>query len=126
MFMLGTILKNFFTGPVTRMYPFKKREPFLDVKGTLGIDIDTCTFCTLCQIKCPSQCIRVDRKEKQWTLDPFACVYCGICVEVCPVKCLHQDAHYRPAAFAKSMDSYAQAPAAPADPVVPAAEKAEP
>lgn len=114
MFMLGTILKNFFTGPVTRMYPFKKREPFQDAKGSLKIDIDTCTFCTLCQIKCPSQCIQVDRNEKRWTLDPFSCVYCGICVDVCPVNCLYQETSYRPAVFTKSIDSYTQTPREPA------------
>lgn len=108
MFMLSTVLKNLFTGSATRLYPAKKREPFPDVKGTLKIDIERCTFCTLCQIKCPSQCIKVDRKEKKWDLDPFSCVYCGICVEVCPVNCLYQETQYRPAVMAKSGDHYAQ------------------
>jgi len=46
-------------------------------------------------VKCPSQCISVDKKAATWTCDPFACVYCGICVEVCPAKCLHQKQAYR-------------------------------
>ncbi|UFS70412.1 4Fe-4S binding protein [Geomonas sp. RF6] len=113
MFMLTTILKNFFTGSATRLYPFKTREPFEDVKGTLKIDIEKCTFCTVCQIKCPSQCIQVDRKEKTWKCDPFSCVYCGICVDVCPTDSLVQDTQYREAVFNKSADSFAQ-PAKPA------------
>lgn len=110
MYMLNTILKNLFTGHATRLYPFEKREPFKDVKGELKIDIDKCVMCTICQVKCPSQCIKVDKKAKNWQLDPFACVYCGICVDVCPVKCLHQEGAYRPAAAAKSREFFAQPP----------------
>src|SRR6185369_13467863 len=101
MYMLTTILKNLFTGHGTRLYPHVKREPFRDVKGELKIDIEKCVMCTVCQIKCPSRCITVDKKEKNWQLDPFACVYCGICVEACPVKCLHQELEYRAAVPAK-------------------------
>ena len=125
MFMLNTILKNLFTGYATRLYPFKKREPFPDVKGELKIDVEKCTFCTVCQIKCPSQCIQVDRKERQWKVDPFACVYCGICEDVCPANCLYHEGFYRPAVFDKTVDFYAGPPklaAVPAAPVAPAAE----
>ena len=108
MYMLTTILKNFFTGSATRLYPHEKRENFKDAKGELKIEIDKCTMCTVCQIKCPSQCIKVDRKEKNWQLDPFACVYCGVCVDVCPVNCLYQEQSYRPAASLKSREFFAQ------------------
>jgi len=110
MFMLSTILKNFFTGYSTRLYPFKTREPFADVKGTLKIDIEKCTFCTVCQIKCPSQCIQVDRKEKGWQCDPFSCVYCGICVDACPTDALHQENVYRDAVCVKTIDAFKQPP----------------
>jgi formate hydrogenlyase subunit 6/NADH:ubiquinone oxidoreductase subunit I len=114
MYMLTTILKNLFTGHATRLYPVEKREPFNGAKGELKIDIDKCVMCTLCQVKCPSQCIGVDKKERNWQLDPFACVYCGVCVEVCPVKCLHQERAYRPAASVKSREFFAQ-PLVPAE-----------
>lgn len=113
MFMLSTILKNLFTGSATRLYPAKKREPFPDVKGNLLFEAEKCTFCTVCAIKCPSQCIRVDRAQKIWEVDPFSCVYCGICVEVCPVKCLSQDRQYRQAVLTKGTDRYG-VPAPPA------------
>ena len=108
MYMLNTILRNLFTGHATRLYPLEKREPFRRAKGELKIDIGACVMCTVCQVKCPSQCIKVDKKERQWHFDPYACVYCGVCVEVCPVKCLHQEEEYRRAAARKSTEQFGQ------------------
>ncbi len=108
MFMTKTVLKNLMTKYATRLYPFQKIEPFRDVKGELKIEIEKCIFCGVCQMRCPSQCIAVDKKEKSWGVDPFACVYCGICVEVCPVKCLYQERMYRAPADSKQMVQHVQ------------------
>ena len=54
-----------------------------------------CTFGSVCAVKCPSQCITVDKKAATWTCDSFACVFCGVCVDVCQGKCLHQKHEYR-------------------------------
>jgi ech hydrogenase subunit F len=110
MFMIKTVLKNMMTKYATRLYPFVKVVPFKDQKGELKIEIEKCTLCTLCQIKCPSQCIAVDKNGKTWGVDPFACVYCGICVEVCPTKCLYQEGMYRAPVADKDMVSYVQPP----------------
>jgi len=93
--MTPTILKNFFTGRATRRYPYMVRTPFADARGELYNDIENCTFCSLCSIRCPSQCITIDRKTAHWSCDPFACVYCGICVDGCPANSLHQKREYR-------------------------------
>ncbi len=95
MFMTKTVLKNLMTKYATRLYPFQKIEPFKGAKGELKIEMEKCILCGLCKMKCPSQCIAVDKAAKSWEVDPFACVYCGICVEACPVKCLFQDNMYR-------------------------------
>jgi ech hydrogenase subunit F len=94
--MTPTILKNLFTKKATRRYPHVVRTPFPHVRGELYNDIENCTFCTVCAVKCPSQCITVDKKTAEWSCDPFVCVYCGICVDVCPAKCLGQKSKYRP------------------------------
>ncbi|MBC8431971.1 MAG: 4Fe-4S binding protein [Desulfobacterales bacterium] len=94
--MTATILRNFFSKPATRRYPRVKRLPFEAVRGELYNQIEDCTFCTVCAVKCPSQCITVDKKAAVWAYDPFACVYCGICVDDCPVNCLSQKRDYRP------------------------------
>ena len=94
--MTPTILRNFFNKRATRRYPFVVRQPFEGVRGELYNDIENCTFCTVCAVKCPSQCIKVDKKTGDWFCDPFVCVDCGICVDACTAKCLHMKLTYRP------------------------------
>ncbi len=108
MFMTKTVLKNLLTKYATRLYPFQKIETFKDVKGELKIEMEKCILCGVCQIKCPSQCIAVDKKDKSWEVDPFACVYCGICVEACPAKCLFQERLYKPPVDVKQMVRHVQ------------------
>ncbi len=98
--MLSNILKNFVTKNATRDYPVKTRPGFKDARGELSIDIFNCTFCGICSKKCPSQCIKVERKELTWECDAYSCVFCGICVESCPKKCLvHDSDHKKPARY---------------------------
>ncbi|MCF8029191.1 MAG: 4Fe-4S binding protein [Desulfobacteraceae bacterium] len=96
--MTPNILRNLITDKATRLYPFETREPWTGVRGELGIDIEKCTFCGICALKCPTGCLSVNKKEGLWICDPFVCVYCGVCVESCPKKCLYQDLVYREAA----------------------------
>ena len=108
MFMTKTVLRNLLTKYATRLYPFQTRETFKDVKGELKIEIDKCVFCGVCKMRCPSQCIGVDKKGRSWEVDPFACVYCGICVDACPVKCLYQEGMYKSPVAEKHMVFHAQ------------------
>ena len=93
--MTPNVLKNLLSPKATRRYPHEVRTPFENVRGELYNDIKNCTFCGVCAVKCPSQCISVDKEAAIWTCDPFACVFCGICVDACPAKCLHQKHGYR-------------------------------
>jgi len=93
--MTPNVLKNLLSHKATRRYPQEVRTPFENVRGELYNDIKNCTFCSVCAVKCPSQCITVDKKAATWTCDPFACVFCGICADVCQAKCLHQKQGYR-------------------------------
>ncbi len=93
--MTSNIVRNLVVKKSTRRYPAVVREPFAKVRGELVNDIERCIFCGTCDVKCPSQCIQVDKKAYLWTYDPLACVYCGVCVDACPAKCLHQKTQYR-------------------------------
>jgi len=93
--MTHNILRNLVVQKSTRRYPVEVRETFDKVRGELVNDIARCIFCGTCEVKCPSQCIEVDRKAAVWTCDPFACVYCGVCVDTCPAKSLFQKIQYR-------------------------------
>lgn len=94
--MTPNVLRNLFFPKATRRYPREVRPPFENARGALLNDIEKCTFCSACALKCPSQCIAVDKKVSTWSYDPFVCVFCGICVEICPAESLHQKPEYRP------------------------------
>jgi ech hydrogenase subunit F len=93
--MTPNIVRSLVVKKSTRMYPAEVRETFAKVRGELLNDIERCIFCGTCEVKCPSQCIQVDKKAYIWTYDPFACVYCGVCVDTCPAKSLYQKTKYR-------------------------------
>jgi formate hydrogenlyase subunit 6/NADH:ubiquinone oxidoreductase subunit I/glycine cleavage system H lipoate-binding protein len=103
---LSTTIKNLFTAPATRAYPFEKREPFPRARGHLEIAIDSCSFCGLCAKKCPARAIEVDRANKQWTLLGFQCIICEACVDVCPKKALEVQNVYRAPQEVKQLEIY--------------------
>lgn len=119
---IPVVLKNLFSKPATRNYPAKKRHLYKNERGHLKIDIDDCIFCGMCSRKCPADALKVDRKERTWSIDRFRCVVCSSCVESCPKKCLSMEAEYTPPTNVKSIETYKGKPA-PAIPKPPAAKK---
>jgi ech hydrogenase subunit F len=94
--LLRNLARNTFNKPVTRRYPFEPREPLAGARGQLTIDPDLCTYCSVCEKRCPTGAITVKRKpDKSWTLRPHQCILCGYCIEACPKKCLSMDAKHR-------------------------------
>lgn len=91
--MAGTALKNLFSKPATRLYPFVKREPFKGTRGDIGIDFAQCILCGMCARRCPTHAIDVSKERKEWKIDHLSCVICGNCVNVCPKKCLVLEPH---------------------------------
>jgi len=90
--MLGSIFKNLTTKPATRNYPFSTREMSKTTRGCIsGIDSDACIYCGICQRKCPSDAIKVDKANRTWELETFRCIVCGECVTACPKKCIYMD-----------------------------------
>lgn len=94
--MFEILLRNLLAGPATRLYPAVARPPFPGARGQLaGIDVERCTFCGLCQRKCPADAIVVDRPLKRWSIDPYRCVLCNACVEACPKSCILMEPQHR-------------------------------
>ena len=89
------ILRNLVTKKATRKYPKRARPAFKDARGELFNRIEQCNFCGACALKCPSQCIKVDRVNAIWICEASACVFCGVCVDTCPTNSLYQKAEYR-------------------------------
>ena len=69
-----TALKNLFSTPATKMYPQVPAQYPERTRGHVTIDIDTCIFCGICQRKCPTGAIKVDRPSKSWSIEPYGCV----------------------------------------------------
>jgi formate hydrogenlyase subunit 6/NADH:ubiquinone oxidoreductase subunit I len=106
--MVKIVLGSVFKKPATRLYPFVKREPYAVTRGHIDIKIDQCTFCSLCQRKCPTAAITVNRNEKKWNIDRFRCIQCGACADACPKKCLSMGNAYTSPALVKSTETFEQ------------------
>ena len=100
--MAGTTIGNLFRKPATLMYPVKPRIYFDATRGHLSIDFEKCIFCTICEKKCPTDAIRVDRPNKIWKIEHLKCIACGSCTENCPKKCLSIGKTYRPPVTAET------------------------
>lgn len=107
--MAKTVLKSLFRRPVTRKYPFAPRQYYKNTRGKINIEIRQCIFCGICQKKCPTAAIKVDKEQKSWEIDRMRCIACGYCVEVCPKKCLSMHNQYTPAKSSKQKDKYQNA-----------------
>ncbi|HNX81611.1 MAG TPA: 4Fe-4S binding protein [Candidatus Omnitrophota bacterium] len=92
--MAKTVLKSLFRKPATVKYPFGPREYVKGTRGKVLIDIAKCIYCGMCQRKCPTTAIVVNKTDKTWEIDRMRCVSCNYCVEVCPKKCLSLDTAY--------------------------------
>lgn len=91
--MLGDVLHSFFTKPVTRRYPFDRKEAPEAFRGKLMWDLTNCTGCQLCIKDCPADAIElivVDRASKRFIMKYHAdrCTFCSQCVVNCRFKCL--------------------------------------
>jgi len=86
--LAGTTISNLFSRPATLMYPYKPAKVFEKSRGKITIDISLCIYCGICQKKCPTDAINVDKAAKKWQIDRIKCISCGACAEACPKKCL--------------------------------------
>lgn len=109
--------KHMFVKEVTFQYPREKRIIPDAHRGALGllrydkgegnIGEERCVGCDLCEVACPSHCIKVVsapadpsspnpliRVATEFYIDITKCVFCGYCVEACPVNALAMTKEY--------------------------------
>lgn len=104
----GFALKNLFSKPATKNYPAEPAVYPERSRGHIEIDIDNCIMCGMCQRKCPSGAITVDRATRTWSIERMGCVQCENCVEGCPKKCLHIKPGYTEPSSSMTVDSFSQ------------------
>jgi len=124
--MTRVVLKNLFSGPATRRFPYVVRPAFEGARGRIAIDYPQCIHCGACARRCPAGAIAVGKEPKSWRIDNFSCVTCGLCVRVCPKKCLRMESERpAPAAFADA-EARVESHVTPAQAATPAADTATP
>lgn len=104
--MVKISIRNLFSKPATRPYPFAPRTYFENTRGQVTIAIEKCIFCGICQRKCPTDAIAVEKAEKKWTIDRFACIACGNCIDNCPKDCLANKNQYTAPSARKFKDNF--------------------
>ena len=86
MMILKEALKKLFSKPVTQKYPKEKPKLPEGFRGRIAWNKDTCIFCMLCQMNCPTGAITINKAEKTWSIDVGKCIFCGRCHDVCPTN----------------------------------------
>ncbi|MDD4004413.1 MAG: 4Fe-4S dicluster domain-containing protein [Elusimicrobiaceae bacterium] len=86
--MLKITLANLFRKPATNLYPFVPGTSYPNTRGEVENAVENCIFCGICQRRCPSGAITVDRAKGEWKIDRLRCIVCGNCADLCPKKCL--------------------------------------
>lgn len=107
-FKLGKMtFGSLFKKPETIMYPIESKPQPAGLKGHIAIEVETCILCSMCERSCATDCIKVDKAARTWSIDRLSCVQCGYCITVCPKKCLSMDPNYAPATTSRTIDSFA-------------------
>jgi len=89
-----TALRSLFKKPATTSWPATPYVPVEGARGSLRFSAETCTYCSLCALKCPTGAISVDRVKKAWVLDRFKCIVCAACVDACQKSALVSDPNF--------------------------------
>ena len=97
----GMTFGSLFKKPETILYPFETKPAPAGLKGHVVNDVDQCILCSMCQKACPCHCIKVEKAERRWEIEPFMCIQCGSCVRACPTKCLTMNPAYTPVSGSK-------------------------
>lgn len=106
-FKLGKMtLRSLFKKPETVLYPVETRPQPNDLKGHIEIDISKCILCQICEKRCPTGAITVDKENKTWTINRFDCIQCRTCIRDCPHGCLTMLPDYQKPGVQKFSESY--------------------
>jgi ech hydrogenase subunit F len=108
--MLKTATKNLFSKSACKMYPFREPVLFERSRGRIESESSKCILCTLCEKRCPTGAIVVDRDRLTWEIDRFKCILCGNCIEGCKPNALRMVNHYTGPVLKKQVESHNVSP----------------
>ena len=81
--MSKTVIEWVRKKPFCKMYPVVPGKVYDNTRGSVMNDAAKCTLCTLCDKKCPTGAIKVDRAGGTWKINHFQCIMCNECVSNC-------------------------------------------
>jgi ech hydrogenase subunit F len=97
--MSKTVIEWVCKKPFCKMYPVVPGKVYDKTRGCVMNDASKCTLCTLCDKKCPTGAIKVDRTGGTWEINHFQCIMCNECVTNCrPGSLTMENKHAAPAA----------------------------
>lgn len=123
--MTKVALQSLLKKPATVPYPAARKPVYAATRGRIAIEEAKCILCLICDKKCPTGAIKVDRAGKTWAIDRLRCIQCNFCVEVCPKKCLAMENMYSAPVTGKQTD-VVQVPYSPPPPKAAATKPATP
>lgn len=106
MSMLRTVLRNLISGPVTTKYPAAPADIPQGNRGRLDWDMEKCILCGLCQKRCPTLAVTMDKKVGTITLQVHRCISCGVCAEICPKSAISVGREYSAPSYTKELRVY--------------------
>ncbi len=69
-FKLGKMtLRSLFGKPETVRYPFEEPEHPAALRGKVVFNLDNCIYCGICEKRCPTGAISVNKKDSTWSID---------------------------------------------------------
>lgn len=106
-FKLGKMtLRSLFKKPETVRYPFEEPKHPDAMKGLVQFDGKDCILCSICQKRCPTGAIVVNKEDESWSINRFACIQCGSCIRECPKDCLVMDPVLVHPSTSKSVETF--------------------
>lgn len=106
MSMVSTVLKNLVSRPATLRYPSVPAKIPDSERGRIVYDMKKCIFCGLCERRCPTNAIKMDKGNKRQMVSRAKCIACGVCVESCPTDAISMRPEYSSPATSPEIHVY--------------------
>jgi ech hydrogenase subunit F len=106
MSMLSTVVRNLVSRPDTTSYPNAAPDIPDGNRGRVDWNMEPCILCGLCEKRCPTLAVTVDKRSGIISLQVPRCISCGVCIDVCPKDAITMTPEYSKPGYAKEIRSY--------------------
>ncbi|OPY33127.1 MAG: F(420)H(2) dehydrogenase subunit I [Methanomassiliicoccales archaeon PtaU1.Bin124] len=104
--MLSTVFRNLVSKPDTVKYPYAAADIPSGNRGRVEWNMDACILCGLCEKRCPTLAVKVDKRSGEITVQVPRCIACGVCIDVCSKDAITMTPEYSKPCYGKEVRSY--------------------